>query len=136
MIRAPGCVAKVLARKEYRKRVFVQIKLPSSKVVFVSHNCSAMVGRNNVYKLDTSKAGTKMNRGWRPSVRGVAMNPIDHPHGGGNGKKSNPSTSFHPWGLQNKFKKTLSKDILKKRTRSFIRMKRFSTTLTYDLLPF
>lgn len=82
---------------------YAQIKLPSSETRLVPIVCMATVGQvgNSDYKLIRwGKAGRKRHRGWRPSVRGKAMNPVDHPHGGGEGQNSiglrgGPKT---PWG--------------------------------------
>jgi len=88
-----------------------------------------MLGRLSVVRGKYKTAGFMFSRGHRPHVRGVAMNPIDHPHGGGEGKKSNPSTPRHPWGTQNKWKKTLSKHFCKKRDNFIYKMKRFTINL-------
>ena len=80
-----------------------QLKLPSGEVRMVSEACRASVGQvgNVDYKLvRIGKAGRKRHMGWRPTVRGKAMNPVDHPHGGGEGHnpiglKGGPKT---PWG--------------------------------------
>jgi len=58
------------------------------------------------------KAGTARKYNIRPSVRGVAMNPVDHPHGGGNGKKSGKKVSMSPWGRLGKGVPTVKKSIL------------------------
>ena len=93
------------------------IKLPSGERRMVHVSCRATVGQ--VGNLDAKnvvlgKAGKMRHRGWRPHVRGVAMNPCDHPHGGGEGKspigKKHPVT---PWG-----KPTLGKKTRKPRRRS------------------
>ncbi len=80
-----------------------QIKLPSGEVRLVSENCSATIGKvsNPDYKLvRLGKAGRMRHRGWKPTVKGKNMNPVDHPHGGGEGHspiglKTGPKT---PWG--------------------------------------
>lgn len=80
-----------------------QLKLPSGEVRMVSEDCSATVGKvsNADYKLVRwGKAGRMRHKGWRPTVKGKNMNPVDHPHGGGEGHspiglKVGPKT---PWG--------------------------------------
>lgn|SRR5690606_15354666 len=77
-------------------------KLPSGLTKSFGRNSSGIIGRrldNFYFNLQSSnKAGFWVNRGFRPSVRGVAKNPVDHPHGGGEGKKSKPSSPKSPWG--------------------------------------
>nr|AYB71441.1 ribosomal protein L2 [Trachelomonas grandis] len=96
--RSAGAYAELLAKS----KVFVTIRLPSGQVRFLHKYCRATIGQigstdnfNNI----RHKAGTKRWLGKRPHVRGVAMNPCDHPHGGGEGKspigRSQPVT---PWG--------------------------------------
>ena len=87
-----------------------QVRLPSGEVRLVHLECRATVGQ--VGNLDhenvtIGKAGRSRWRGWRPHVRGVAMNPVDHPHGGGEGKsgQGNPHP-VSPWGLPTKGYKT------------------------------
>nr|AIJ28130.1 ribosomal protein L2 [Trifolium meduseum] len=96
--RAAGAVAKLIA-KEGKSAT---LKLPSGEVRLISKNCSATVGQvGNVGANQKSlgRAGAKRWLGKRPVVRGSAMNPVDHPHGGGEGKapigRKKPST---PWG--------------------------------------
>nr|YP_010959232.1 ribosomal protein L2 [Hypericum perforatum]WNE39680.1 ribosomal protein L2 [Hypericum perforatum] len=98
LARAAGTVAKLLA-KEGKSAT---LKLPSGEVRLISQNCSATVGQvgNTRAKLKKfGKAGSKCWLGKRPVVRGGVMNPVDHPHGGGEGKapigKKKPVT---PWG--------------------------------------
>ncbi len=79
---------------------YAQLKLPSGEIRLVRKECSATIGQvsNPEYKLIRfGKAGRKRHMGWKPTVRGKVMNPVDHPHGGGEGK--------HPIGL--KYPKTL-----------------------------
>lgn len=128
--RAPGCRAMVLSKKRYKKRVYVQLKLPSSGEVYLSERCHAILGRVGLVGGVIGKAGLMRHYGYRPTVRGVAMNPVDHPHGGGEGKKSNPSAPCNPWGTQSKFKKTLSRDFLRKRNRRILRLRVLAKTIT------
>jgi len=90
---------------------FVGLKLPSKNMIYLPGECSATLGKvsniNNKF-LKLSKAGESRWLGIRPSVRGVAMNPVDHPHGGGEGKSSGGRISVSPWGVLTKGFKTLS----------------------------
>jgi len=79
-----------------------QIKLPSGEVRLISKDCAATIGaasNPDHHLIRVSKAGRRRNMGWRPTVRGKVMNPVDHPHGGGEGK--HPIGLVHPktkWG--------------------------------------
>jgi large subunit ribosomal protein L2 len=87
----------------------VKIKLPSGRYIFVSKNSYASLGSidNSIFKLTvTGKAGRNRLCGIRPSVRGIAMNPVDHPHGGKSNKGMTPVT---PWGIPTKNKPTVLK---------------------------
>jgi len=104
---------------------YAQIKLSSSEVRLVPLDCMATIGiLSNADKKNTiiGKAGRNRWLGRRPHVRGVAMNPVDHPHGGGEGKTSGGRHPVTPWGKSTKGKKTrnnklTSKFILKRRTK-------------------
>jgi len=88
LVRAAGTKAKIM--RKYEKSKFVGLKLPSKQIQYIKENCIGTIGRvsNMKFKfIDLNKAGKNRNLGIRPKVRGVAMNPIDHPHGGGEGKK-------------------------------------------------
>ena len=96
MVRAAGGSAQLVAKEGK----YAHIKLPSGEVRLVAVDCAATVGQ--VGNLDhenisLGKAGRMRHRGFRPTVRGVVMNPVDHPHGGGEGrvKGNHPMT---PWG--------------------------------------
>ncbi len=98
LVRAAGNSAQLMAKEGG----YAQVKLPSGEVRMVRHECRATVGQ--VGNLDhenvtMGKAGRRRNLGIRPTVRGSAMNPVDHPHGGGEGKapvgRPAPVT---PWG--------------------------------------
>ena len=85
--------------------------------------CKAVIGEvsNNEHNLrELGKAGAKRWRGIRPTVRGVAMNPVDHPHGGGEGRTSAGRHPVSPWGQPTKGYKTRRN----KRTQQFIVRKR------------
>ena len=85
LARAAGAVAKIIAKEgEY-----VSLRLPSGEVRLVLKNCWATIGQVGNIEINTKrlgKAGVNRWLGWRPKVRGVAMNPVDHPHGGGEGR--------------------------------------------------
>jgi large subunit ribosomal protein L2 len=105
LIRSAGTYGQVMA-KEGR---YVQIKLPSGEVRMVHQECMATIGQvSNVEheNISLGKAGRKRWLGWRPHVRGVAMNPIDHPMGGGEGKTSGGRHPCTPWGVPTKGYKT------------------------------
>nr|QCI06702.1 ribosomal protein L2 [Gayliella sp.] len=109
IVRAAGTYAQIVAKEGK----FITIKLPSSEVRMIHKQCYATIGQ--VGNIDASnitigKAGRNRWLGKRPSVRGVVMNPIDHPHGGGEGRspigKTHPVT---PWGKPALGKKTRNK---------------------------
>jgi large subunit ribosomal protein L2 len=121
LARSAGAVVEILAKEGN----YVTVRLPSKEIRFVSKNCWATVGRVGnleAYNLTIGKAGRNRWLGKRPTVRGSVMNPVDHPHGGGEGKapigRSRPVT---PWGrpalgqLTRKPKKYSSSLILRKR---------------------
>lgn len=88
--RAAGTFAQLL-KARYSKTKFSLVRLPSKEERLVSYNSIATLGRvsnGDHFLVQKSKAGLQRNLGVRPAVRGVAMNPIDHPHGGGQGKTS------------------------------------------------
>lgn len=106
LIRSAGGFAQVMGRDGG----YVQIRLKSGEMRKVLDTCMATVGQ--VGNLDhenvvVGKAGRSRWKGWRPHVRGVVMNPVDHPHGGGEGKsgQGNPHP-VSPWGLPTKGYKT------------------------------
>lgn len=98
MVRSAGNVAAIMAIEG----AYAQLKLPSGEVRLVPKECSATIGQlsgQHQRHLRLGKAGRKRHMGIRPSVRGKAMNPVDHPHGGGEGH--NPIGMAHPktpWG--------------------------------------
>jgi len=115
LARAAGMAAQLLAKEAG----YAQIKLPSGETRMVHLECYATIGQ--VGNLDhenqsIGKAGRSRWLGIRPTVRGVAMNPIDHPHGGGEGKTSGGRHPVSPWGLPTKGYKTRNN----KRTEHFI----------------
>jgi large subunit ribosomal protein L2 len=115
MARSAGAAAQLLAKEAG----YAQLKVPSGETRMVNLECYATIGQ--VGNLDhenvsIGKAGRTRWLGKRPTVRGVAMNPIDHPHGGGEGKTSGGRNPVSPWGLPTKGYKTRNN----KRTQRFI----------------
>ena len=85
LVRGAGVSAQLMAKENG----YAQIKLPSGEVRLVRLDCKAtigVVGNQEHSNISIGKAGRKRHMGWRPTVRGVVMNPNDHPHGGGEGK--------------------------------------------------
>ena len=99
--RSAGTSVQIVAREEK----YVMLRLKSGEMRKVLANCTATVGEvgNTEHNLiSLGKAGASRWRGRRPNVRGVAMNPIDHPHGGGEGKTSGGRHPVTPWGKPTK----------------------------------
>ena len=121
IVRSAGTYAQLMAKEDR----YVLIKLPSGEVRMVLMNCKATVGQlGNVSheNIDLGKAGRQRWLGRRPRVRGVAMNPVDHPMGGGEGRSSGGRHPCSPWGVPSKGYKTRknkSSDrlVVKKRTK-------------------
>ncbi|MCK5676744.1 MAG: 50S ribosomal protein L2 [Verrucomicrobia bacterium] len=108
LVRSAGTVARLMSREDE----FAHIKMPSGEIRLIRTNCYATIGRvgnvdhNNIVM---GKAGRKRWLGIRPTVRGVAMNPVDHPMGGGEGRTSGGGHPQSPWGLLAKGKRTRNK---------------------------
>ncbi len=105
LVRSAGTLAQLVA-KEGRH---AQVKLPSGEVRMIPLQCRATIGQvGNLEQENVAygKAGRTRWRGRRPHVRGVAMNPVDHPHGGGEGKTSGGRHPVTPWGRPTKGAKT------------------------------
>ena len=105
LARAAGTGAQLLAREGS----YAQLRLRSGEIRKVHVDCRATIGEagNDEHNLESiGKAGRKRWRGVRPTVRGVAMNPIDHPHGGGEGRTAAAQPPVSPWGVQSKGYKT------------------------------
>jgi large subunit ribosomal protein L2 len=88
---------------------YAQIKLPSGEMRMVLLDCRATIGlvsNSDHGNIKLGKAGRTRWQGFRPSVRGVVMNPVDHPHGGGEGRTSGGRHPVTPWGVPTKGKKT------------------------------
>jgi large subunit ribosomal protein L2 len=103
--RSAGASAQLLAREGQH----VTLRLRSGEMRKVPAECRAVVGEvgNSEHSLRSlGKAGAKRWRGVRPTVRGVAMNPVDHPHGGGEGRTSGGRHPVSPWGMPTKGYKT------------------------------
>lgn len=97
LVRSAGGSAQLVAKEDR----YVMVRLPSGEVRKVLADCTATIGQ--VGNLDhenenSGKAGRTRWQGRRPKVRGVAMNPVDHPHGGGEGRTSTGGTPVTPWG--------------------------------------
>ena len=105
MARAAGQVATLRAKDGD----YAQIKLSSGEVRMVNLECKAtigQVGNLDYMNADMGKAGKKRHLGFRPHVRGVVQNPIDHPMGGGEGRSSGGGHPVSPWGQLAKGKRT------------------------------
>jgi large subunit ribosomal protein L2 len=119
MVRSAGSYAQLMAKEGK----YAQIKLPSGEVRMVLLDCKAtlgQIGNLDHENISIGKAGRARWLGRRPRVRGVAMNPVDHPHGGGEGKSSGGRHPVTPWGYPTKgyktrVKKASDKLIVKKR---------------------
>lgn len=120
MVRSAGASAQLMAKDNG----YAQIRLPSGEVRTVNLKCQATigtVGNEQHQNIKMGKAGRRRNQGWRPSVRGKAMNAVDHPHGGGDGGAHgvgrDPKT---PWGqktlgYKTRKRKDTDKYIIRKR---------------------
>jgi large subunit ribosomal protein L2 len=105
MCRAAGTGAQLIAREGR----YALLRLPSGEMRKALVQCFATVGQvgNLEHENETiGKAGRNRWKGWRPTVRGVAMNPVDHPHGGGEGRTSGGRHPVTPWGKPTKGRKT------------------------------
>ncbi|MAO61008.1 50S ribosomal protein L2 [Alcanivorax sp. 521-1] len=105
LARSAGAAVQVLAKDGG----YVTLRLRSGEMRKVSAECKATIGEvsNSEHSLRSlGKAGAKRWRGVRPTVRGVAMNPVDHPHGGGEGRTSGGRHPVTPWGVPTKGHKT------------------------------
>jgi large subunit ribosomal protein L2 len=119
LARAAGTSVQLLAREG----IYAQLRLRSGEIRRVHIECRATIGEvgneeNNLRKI--GKAGAQRWRGIRPTVRGTAMNPVDHPHGGGEGKTGEGRVPVSPWGQPAKGYRTRNN----KRTDSMIVQRR------------
>ncbi|XZR52975.1 MAG: 50S ribosomal protein L2 [Candidatus Carsonella ruddii] len=104
--RSSGTESKLIFKDNY----FAIVRLPSNKKIKLSLNCRATIGKIfNENRKKFYKAGQKRWRGIKPTVRGVAMNPVDHPLGGGEGKTSGGRHPCSPFGQKSKGLKTKKK---------------------------
>ena len=121
IVRSAGAYARLMAKENN----YAQVLLPSGEVRLIHLNCKATIGRVGNEKhgdVKIGKAGRTRWMGKRPSVRGVAMNPVDHPMGGGEGRSSGGRQPCTPWGVPTKGKRTRKKArtdqyIVKRRTK-------------------
>lgn len=105
MARSAGCYAQLIGKDSG----YAQLRLSSGELRMVRGECMATVGavsNPDNQNVNLGKAGRKRWLGKRPHVRGVAMNPVDHPHGGGEGRTSGGRHPVTPWGFPTKGKKT------------------------------
>ncbi|MDR2883777.1 MAG: 50S ribosomal protein L2 [Deferribacteraceae bacterium] len=109
LVRSAGTFAQLLSKEgEY-----CHLRLPSSEIRLIKSECRATIGQvGNIdhENISLGKAGRKRWMGVRPTVRGVAMNPVDHPHGGGEGRTSGGRHPVTPWGKPTKGYKTRKKN--------------------------
>jgi len=107
--RSAGSYARIMAKEDGN----VTLRLPSGEIRMVNENCFAtigIVGNKSHENIKIGKAGRSRWLGRRPKVRGVAMNPVDHPHGGGEGRTSGGRHPVSPWGTPAKGYKTRKKN--------------------------
>ncbi|MCB9493935.1 MAG: 50S ribosomal protein L2 [Desulfobacteraceae bacterium] len=122
LVRSAGVFAQLLAKEDK----YALIKMPSGEVRMILQACRATIGQignKDHANISIGKAGRNRWKGKRPSVRGVAMNPVDHPMGGGEGRSSGGRHPCTPWGKPTKgyrTRKNKSTDryIVKRRTRN------------------
>ncbi|MDR2007483.1 MAG: 50S ribosomal protein L2 [Alphaproteobacteria bacterium] len=115
LARSAGAYVQIIGKD----RDYVQLRLNSGEIRLINSGCLATIGavaNSDHRNINYGKAGRKRWLGVRPTVRGTAMNPVDHPHGGGQGKTSGGRHPVTPWGKPTKGKKTRSN----KRTNQFI----------------
>jgi large subunit ribosomal protein L2 len=115
LARSAGNFAQLMAKESQ----YCQVKMPSGEIRLLHSNCRASIGQlsnTDHENMKIGKAGRNRWLGIRPTNRGVSMNPIDHPHGGGEGKSSGGGHPRTPWGVPTKGYKTRNN----KRTDAFI----------------
>jgi large subunit ribosomal protein L2 len=121
MVRSAGMFCQLVGRVDG----WAQIKMPSGEMRRVPEQCMATVGKvsnSDHANVSIGKAGRARHMGIRPTIRGVAMNPVDHPHGGGEGKTSGGRHPVSPWAVKTKGFKTrknkrTDKDIIRRRSK-------------------
>lgn len=123
MVKGAGTTAQILAQEEG----YAQLKMPSTEIRRVKNKCFVSIGTvsNSEHRfVNIGKAGRSRLMGIRPSVRGSAMNPVDHPHGGGEGRQSiglkYPKTPWgkHALGVKTRKRKASDKFIIKRRIKN------------------
>ena len=105
LVRSAGSSAQIVSKET----PYVQVKLVSGEIRHINKNSRATIGEisnPDQKNIKLGKAGRKRYLGFRPKVRGVVMNPVDHPHGGGEGRTSGGRNPVTPWGVPTKGKKT------------------------------
>jgi large subunit ribosomal protein L2 len=115
IVRAAGSSAQILAKEGK----YAHVRMPSGEIRLINLKCYAtigQVGNTDHANVQIGKAGRNRHLGRRPHVRGTAMNPVDHPHGGGEGKSKGGRHPVTPWGQPTKGYKTRKN----KRTSAFI----------------
>ena len=115
LVRSAGSSAQIVSKE----LPYVQVKLVSGEIRHINRNSKATIGEvsnPDQKNIKLGKAGRKRYLGFRPKVRGVVMNPVDHPHGGGEGRTSGGRNPVTPWGVATKGKKTRNN----KKTNTFI----------------
>jgi len=122
IVRSAGVSAQLMAKEGD----YVTVKLPSSEMRLIHKNCCATIGilgNADVKNINIGKAGRNRHKGIKPGVRGCTMNPVDHPHGGGEGRTSSGGNPQTPWGKPalgyktRSKKKASNKYIVRKRTK-------------------
>lgn len=108
LARSAGAYAQLMGRE----KKYVILRLPSGEMRYVLGECMATigtVGNEDFFNMVIGKAGRSRHLGIRPQTRGSAMNPVDHPHGGGEGKTNSGRHPVTPWGVPTKGYKTRKK---------------------------
>ena len=109
MVRSAGSYARIMAKEDGK----ITLRLPSGEMRMVDERCMATIGTVGNRKHENivlGKAGRSRWLGRRPKVRGVAMNPVDHPMGGGEGRTSGGGHPVSPWGTPSKGYRTRKKN--------------------------
>jgi large subunit ribosomal protein L2 len=105
LVRSAGVSAQLMAKEDQ----YTQVRMPSGEVRRIHINCRATIGQLGNVEHENQvigKAGRSRHLGKRPSVRGIAMNPVDHPHGGGEARSTSGRPPTTPWGVMTMGKKT------------------------------
>ena len=105
LVRSAGASAQIVSKE----LPYVQVKLISGEIRHINRESKATIGEvsnSDQKNMKLGKAGRRRYLGFRPKVRGVVMNPVDHPHGGGEGRTSGGRNPVTPWGVSTKGKKT------------------------------